>query len=45
MRLLDSTFSNELLLALFNEMKENNNNYVTLEKIMKEFDIYKQESN
>jgi Ca2+-binding EF-hand superfamily protein len=44
MKLLDSTFSNEFLTALFNEMKEKGTNYVTLDKIIKEFDVYKQES-
>jgi len=41
---LDSTFSNEFLTSLFNEMKEPGANYVTLEKILKEFDVYKLES-
>lgn len=42
---MDSTFSNELLSALFNEMKEFGSTYVTLDKMLKEFDVYKKESN
>jgi len=41
---LDTTFSNEFLTSLFNEMKEAGANYVTLDKILKEFDVYKRES-
>ena len=44
MKLLDSTISNELLLNLFNQMKEEGNNYITLGRMMKEFDVYKVES-
>lgn len=45
MKLLDSTFSPEFLASLFNEMKEPGTNYVTLDKITKEFDVYKREGN
>jgi hypothetical protein len=44
MKFLDTTFSNEFLTSLFNEMKEPTANYVTLDKIIKEFDVYKKES-
>ena len=44
MKLLDSTISNELLFTLFNEMKDEGTNYVTLGKMMREFDVYKIES-
>jgi len=42
---LDTKFSNEFLSALFNEMKEEDGNYVTLGKLISEFDVYKRESN
>lgn len=45
MRLLDSTFSNEFLSSLFDEMKEPGATYVTLKKIKDEFDVYKREGN
>lgn len=45
MRLLESTLSNEFLSTLFNEMREEGQNYVTLLKFMQEFDVYKRESN
>jgi hypothetical protein len=44
MRLLETSLSNELLLSLFNEMKEDGTNYVTLGKMIMEFDVYKRES-
>lgn len=40
LKLLDSTFSTDFLTSLFNEMKEPGANYVTLDKILKEFDVY-----
>lgn len=44
MRLLEVSLSNELLLTLFNEMREEGQNYVTLGKMIMEFDVYKRES-
>jgi len=45
LKLLDSTFSPEFLTSLFNEMKEPGTNYVSLDKIIKEFDVYRKEGN
>ena len=44
LKLLDSTLSNELLTTLFNEMKDEDGNWVTLGKMIAEFDVYKRES-
>mgnify|MGYP001011900564 CR=1 FL=1 len=44
LKLLDSTLSNELLTTLFNEMKDEDGNWVTLRKMIEEFDVYKRES-
>ena len=41
---MDTTFSIEFLTSLFNEMKETGTNYVTLDKMIKEFDVYQRES-
>jgi hypothetical protein len=45
LKLLDSTFGPDFLTSLFNEMKEPGTNYVCLDKIIKEFDVYRKEGN